>query len=444
MSSGPGWRELRWFAACATCAALFNLANVPTTTTFFGESTNLFASRLNLFFAGLHGAAWFKYIAASERRKLSRGELVWTVGGVVLAVITLIPGVVLADRLVPRPMASLHVTYLDAPPTTFGNFVVAFYVASLGVLFLRSLRRRLRGDVRATTYVIALGAVVIGGVHDGLASADFIRSPYVMDVVVIILVLAVGGSITTRFVASARALETSVRELAAAHEELVKKERLAALGELAAVVAHEVRNPLAVVFNATAGLRRVQPGAPEHHALVSIVQEEAERLRDIVTDLLDFARPRPPVLAAASLDEIVRGAVDAACNVVGSDMSEVVVEQNEVARVTCDDRLVRQALVNLVTNALQSAGRRGPVRVSVAENRTEGRIAVQVSDDGDGVPDDLRERIFTPFFSTRPKGTGLGLAVVRRCADSHGGNVILRSTPGGGATFELQLPLSEA
>jgi len=440
MSSAPGWRELRWFAVCATFAALFNLANAPLTTTV-SESTLELASRLSLFFGGLHAATWFKYAATYENRRLSRGESTWVVVGLVVALFTLVPGALLEDRIVPRPVPFLGVTYADSPPTPLGVAATTYYIASVGFLFVRALRRRLRGDVGSTTHAIALGAVVMGAVHDALAASDVIRSPYILDLSLVVFVLAVGGSITSRFVASARALEASSHELAAAQQELVKKERLAALGELAAVVAHEVRNPLAVVFNATAGLRRAQPGSADHLALVSIVQEEAERLRDIVSDLLEFARPRPPVLAATSFDEIVRGAVDTACSVVGVDASDVVVElHDDVGYVTCDDRLVRQAVVNLVTNALQSTGRRVPVRVGIAEDHGRKMIAVRIADDGEGVSDELRERIFTPFFSTRPKGTGLGLVVVRRCADAHGGDVVLRATPGGGATFELQLP----
>jgi two-component system, NtrC family, sensor histidine kinase HydH len=440
MSSAPGWRELRWFAVCSTFAALFNLANAPVTTNV-GESTLLLSSRLNMFFGGLHAAAWVKYAAAHEDRRLSRGELVWIAGGVILSALTLVPGLVLQNRIVPRPVAFLHVTYADSPPTTFGLVAMVYYGASTGLLFVRALLRRLRGDVTATSHVVALAAVVIGAVHDALASADVIRSPYILDVSLLALVLAVGGSITTRFVASARALEASSRQLEAAHHELLEKERLAALGELSAVVAHEVRNPLAVVFNATAGLRRVQPGSTDYLALVSIVQEEAERLRDIVSDLLEFARPRPPVLAVASFDELVRSAVAAACSVAGADHAETIVEiHHDVGQVMCDEHLVRQAIVNLVTNALQTADRRSPVRVGIAEDQTRRAVLIRVTDDGKGVAEEIRERIFTPFFSTRPKGTGLGLTVVRRCAEAHGGDVVLRSTPGGGATFELHLP----
>ena len=193
------------------------------------------------------------------------------------------------------------------------------------------------------------------------------------------------------------------------------------------------------MFNATAGLRRAKPDSPDHAALVAIVQEEAKRLRDIVSDLLEFATPRSPMLSSAPFADVVRGAVDMARTVVGSTLEETVLTLDpEVGQVECDERLVRQAVVNLVTNALQTVGRLSAVRVEVAHEAET--LEVRVSDDGDGVPVELRDRIFTPFFSTRPKGTGLRLAVVRRCAEAHGGEIVLRETEGGGATFALQLP----
>ncbi len=441
MSYAPGWRELRWFALGSVFAALFSFANAPMTLDV-GERVPLLASRLELFFGGLHAATWFKFTATQENRSMSRGERIWVSSGVLASVLALVPGLIIQDRVVARAIPALHVTYTDAPPTTIGLLSISFYVVSVGLVFVRVLRRRLRGDRKMTTHAIAIGAVILGGVHDGLSVADVIRSPYLLDLSLLVLVLAVGGSITSRFVASARALEASSRELEAAHRELVEKERLAALGELAAVVAHEVRNPLAVVFNATAGLRRAHPGGADYTALVEIVQEEAERLRDIVTDLLEFARPRPTVLATIAFEEVVRNAVAAACSVAGAESKQVVVQTTtDVGSVTCDDRLVRQAIVNLVANAIQAEGRTAPVIVELLEKQE--RVVVRVTDDGNGVPEELRARIFTPFFSTRPKGTGLGLTVVRRCADAHGGDILLESARGRGTTFELQLPRRE-
>lgn len=436
MSSAPGWYELRWFAACAAFAALFNLSNALVTLRV-ELPILLVACRLTLLFAGLHGVAWFFYTAARERRRLSRWEGALVAGGLVLSGLALVPGVLLENRLFVRHVAVLDVTYADAPPTSLGSFAFLYYGFCSLLLFVRYVHRSVRVGGE-TAHCIALFAVIAGSLHDSLATLGIINHPYVLDLSLLVLVLAVGGSLVSRFVASAFALEKSSRELAIAQDKLVKRERLAALGELSAVVAHEVRNPVAVVFNAVAQLRKVGPGGAEHKELLDIVQEEAERLRDTVSELLDFARPHPPLLAAAAIDDVVRGAIAAALRGAGAaaEMVESSFEE-DIAPVSCDERLVHQAVVNLVANALQAVNRRRPVRVTVSSKHSY--VAVVVSDDGDGIPRDLQERVFTPFFSTRPSGTGLGLAVVRRCAEAHAGTVELRTTQGGGATFELRL-----
>lgn len=445
MSSAPGRRELRWFALCAALASLFNLSNALVT---LGAPlpTVLVASRFSLFFAGLHAVSWFKYSAAQARRRLWLWERLFMGGGVALSLLALVPGVVLESDLLYREVPWLGVTYADAPPTTFGVFAFAYHCAGLSIIFARYLKRLLGGDRTCIAEFVALGALLLGALHDSLASAGIIGDPYICDLAMMVMVLAVGGSLTRSFVASARALEVSSRKLAAAHEELVKRERLAALGELAAVVAHEVRNPLAVVFNATAGLRKAAPGSKDHDALVSIVQEEAERLRDIVSDLLDFARPRPPLFAPVATDELLRSAIEAARGQAGAGAQDITLEiERGIEPKSCDERLVRQAVINLVTNALQAPERRGPVRILVEtlvddDGLKTAGLSISVVDDGRGVPSKLRERVFTPFFSTRPSGTGLGLAVVRSSAEAHGGDVVLSDTPGGGATFTLRLP----
>lgn len=312
MSSAPGQLELRWFAVIAACASHFNLSNLFVTLAFPFE-TVLVSSRFCPFFGGLHSAAWFRYHAAQLRRSLSTFEHVFVAAVLVLAFLALVPNVILASTLYTREVPWLHVTYADPPPTRFGLFAFAYQLAGLVLLSTRYVRHRRRAEFLAPS--IAIGAVIAGVAHDGLVSGGFIGGPYLLDLALLVLVLSVGDSLTRSFVANAHALVVSCYELAVAQEELVKRERLAAVGELAAVVAHEVRNPLAVVFNAVAALKK--QGA-KRDPLLAIIQEEAERLRDIVSDLLEFARPRPAVFAPAAIEELVRGAFDAACSAFGA------------------------------------------------------------------------------------------------------------------------------
>ena len=440
MSSAPGWRELRAFAACSAFAALFTLANIVITLPV-PQANLLFGSRLSLFFGGCHGVAWYFYSAAQERRHLLQWERAVVAGAVLLSALSLVPHVVLSDVILSRPWRGL--TYRDAMPTPLGEFAFGYHAVGLAILFVRYLRRWRAGFVGAVAHAIPLGAAVAGAVHDGLAESGVVGGPYLLDAALFVLVVSVGASFTSRFVLSARALEAKSRELQGAQEELLKRERLAALGELAAVVAHEVRNPLAIVLNAIATLPKTVPGSEDSTALLAIVKEEAERLRDIVSSLLDFARPRAPAIAPAALDCVVAAAVDAArlAANVGPEAINVDVEP-DLGAWFCDAQLVHQAVVNLTTNALQATGRKSAVGVTARSNGTgdDAIATISVADDGLGVPEELRERIFTPFFSTRPSGSGLGLAVVQRCAEAHGGDLSVTTTPGGGATFTLRLP----
>jgi signal transduction histidine kinase len=233
-------------------------------------------------------------------------------------------------------------------------------------------------------------------------------------------------------------LRRSYAELARAQEELLKRERLAALGELSAVVAHEVRNPLGVIYNAMGPLRRLLRPEGDAKTLLDIVGEEAERLNRIVSDLLDFARPHEPALEEASLagllDELLaRVKGDSAARRVA-----FAIDLADLPPIPMDAGMIRRAFLNVVQNAVQATPEGGTVRITGRAD--EDGVTVEIADPGPGVPGELREKIFQPFFTTKAEGTGLGLAVVKRIVEAHRGRVQVTSTPGGGATFTVRLP----
>ncbi|MFT3842739.1 MAG: ATP-binding protein [Myxococcaceae bacterium] len=240
------------------------------------------------------------------------------------------------------------------------------------------------------------------------------------------------------------ALRHSYDELARTQKELVKQERLAALGELSAVIAHEVRNPLAVVFNSLASLRRANV-SEDARALLAIVSEESERLDRLVNDLLDFARPNEPRIAPEAPALLVASAVDAARRGTGLHGVELTVDLAEgLPHVMIDLHLCHQALLNLVLNAAQAAGRNGKVlvRARFDADHKPPAVRLEVRDSGAGIAPELADRIFQPFFTTRASGTGLGLALVKRIAESHRAEIGFESKPGQGTTFSLWLPIA--
>jgi signal transduction histidine kinase len=235
-------------------------------------------------------------------------------------------------------------------------------------------------------------------------------------------------------------LKQSYEALGRAQEDLVSHERLAALGELSAVIAHEVRNPLAVIFNSLGTLRRIAATSEDARVLLDIVGEEAARLNRIVGNLLDFARPYTAHPRQTSLEAIIRDAIDAARRSLPSSSISVVTELRLVeCEAIVDATMIQQALINLVVNAIQATPAGGTVTVEARSDASTLRIAV--SDEGPGVPAADAARLFQPFFTTKATGTGLGLAVVRRIMDALGGHVDVCFDGERGAIFTLVVPL---
>ncbi len=237
-------------------------------------------------------------------------------------------------------------------------------------------------------------------------------------------------------------LRRSCLDLALAQGEVVRRERLAALGELAAVVAHEVRNPVAVIFNSVGGLRRlIPPQAPADH-LLGVVAEEAARLEEMVAELLDFARPlRERKLER--MEEIVAQAAERARRASRSDQAEIRIETEEaLPAVFGDARMLQQAVLNLLTNSLDAGAGNEPIQVRLGREQGPEQVLLrlEVRDRGCGIAAENLQRIFEPFFTTRATGTGLGLAVVKKVVEAHGGAVRVESTPGAGSTFTVLIP----
>jgi signal transduction histidine kinase len=206
------------------------------------------------------------------------------------------------------------------------------------------------------------------------------------------------------------------------------------------VVAHEVRNPLGAIFNSLAALGRIAKPAGEVRPLLDIVREEASRVNRTVGDLLEFARPSILAKHEHALSPIVEDAVASARADARARGVSVRLEVAADASAWVDEHLLRRALLNLIDNASQ-ASRDGDT-VEVRISRQEGHALIEVEDGGPGITDEALDRIFEPFFTTKSMGTGLGLAVVKRFADSHGGDVLVRSSPDSGSVFTIRLEAS--
>jgi signal transduction histidine kinase len=237
-----------------------------------------------------------------------------------------------------------------------------------------------------------------------------------------------------------RALSASLEDLAQTQSKLVRRERLAALGELAAVVAHEVRNPLAAIYNSLSTLKHRLTLDAEATVLFQIIEEEAARLNRTVSDLLSYVKPLVPERRSDDLAELARDVVRKTVTEPAID-SEVIVAP-KLEPVSADPVLMRVALSNLVTNAVQSMPRGGKITVTLRDVSHEKRdaLAIAVHDTGKGIPPAVLPRVFEPFFTTRASGAGLGLAVVRRIVEAHDGFVTAESDEKRGTVFTVLLP----
>ncbi len=239
-------------------------------------------------------------------------------------------------------------------------------------------------------------------------------------------------------------LKKSYDDLARTQAELVRHERLAALGELAAVMAHEVRNPLGVIFNSLTTLKRLLHPTGDAEMLLSMVGEEADRLNRIVADLLDFARPYELTKKPIAIEPIIASAIDAATKSIHTPQVKVVSQiPSALPLFPVDAHFVRQGLVNLLVNAVQAMPKGGVVTVkaSLEGEGPNSWLVIDVSDEGVGLTPRAAEKMFQPFFTTKATGTGLGLAVVKRIVDAHLGEVSARVNANGrGTTFRCRFP----
>ena len=236
--------------------------------------------------------------------------------------------------------------------------------------------------------------------------------------------LAIRSDITQRKIA-----ETQLREQAA----------LAHLGQLAAVVAHEVRNPLAGL-RASLQVLDGRVADVRDRDIIAVMIQRIDGLNDKVNDLLLYARPKPPRAQALDLGPVVREAASSAMAATGHAGPPLHVETIQ-AWVLADADMLRAALLNLLINALQS-GSGAPIDVSASVVRNVCRISI--ADRGPGIPEQIRDRVFEPFFTTRATGTGLGLAIVRRLIELLDGTVSLHERAGGGTVAEVTLPLAQS
>jgi len=235
------------------------------------------------------------------------------------------------------------------------------------------------------------------------------------------------------------ALRTSLGALESAQEQLVRQERLAAVGQLASAVGHELRNPLGVISNSLYLIRGATSESSDDRLKrhVATAEREVAAATLIISDLLDFARAREPIVASVDVTALVDEALEVAPPPNGVTVSRD--NGTPLPGVAADRDQLRQVLLNLITNGYDAMEEGGELRIATAASN--GRVAITVSDHGAGMSEETRSHLFEPFFTTKARGVGLGLAVTQRIVGAHGGTISVDSKPGEGATFTVSLPV---
>lgn len=228
-------------------------------------------------------------------------------------------------------------------------------------------------------------------------------------------------------------------ELSALREQVRQIDRLAAIGEMAATVAHEIRNPLGGIRGFASFLAQDTPEDDPRHRLVQKILSGVGSLEKVVSGLLEYTRPVDLTLAPASCASVAH----AAMRYMEYDPNRITIftEIDPDLRILADAERIRQVLMNVLVNAVQSIEDRGEIRITAEAD--ENTVHVSVRDTGCGMKEEDLEQVFSPFFTTKEKGTGLGMAVSQKIVEGHGGLVSAQSTPGEGTRVTIQLPRAE-
>ncbi len=242
---------------------------------------------------------------------------------------------------------------------------------------------------------------------------------------------------------TAEELRRVYRELQDSFEQIKRADRLSAIGQLAAGLAHEIRNPLASIEGAIDILERNRGSAERRAEFLSIIKKESRRLNRLLSALLDFARPRPPrvrpVHAAELFDQVLA--------LVGHTGEREGIHfkidaPRDLPPVEADPEQLQQVVINLLLNSIQAMPEGGTITLSAALDGDH--FVIRVADEGSGIPENQLDKIFDPFYTTKPTGTGLGLAVVHQIVEQHGGTIRAARNPDRGMTFSVFLPLSRS
>jgi len=457
----PGWRDFNRFGWVALTAAVVSFANAGNTLDLAFASP-AWTGRVQFLFFGLHVLAWHGYVSEWARAPLGRGAAAAVAGiTVVPGVLGLWPGLLYTDVYSLRPVPWLGLAYRDAQASPSGVVLLVLLGVAALCVYGRVLFHARRGAPAAPAHVAAGLLLLAIAAHDAALTLGLAwPTPYLIDFSFYVPIAGLGLTGLHRLSRASAELaqlrdrlearvEERTGELARAQAALARAERLAALGQLSAGVAHEVNNPAAIISSslafATAELGPAAP--PEVRAALDDARSAVGRIAALTRELLVAGRAaaQPMPLVPVDLASAVHVAVQAA-RARATPTVQVVAEVPAGLAVLAQGGPLEQVLGNLAVNAVQAipAGRAGLVAIRAEE--AGARVRITVEDDGEGMGPEALRRAGEPFFSTKPVGvgSGLGVAVARGLASAMSGTLAFDSAPGRGTRVVVELDRAEA
>ena len=225
-------------------------------------------------------------------------------------------------------------------------------------------------------------------------------------------------------------------------ERLARAEKLSSLGEMAAGISHEIRNPLGIIRSSAELLKKKAAKVDPTNTIPDIIVEESSRLNSIITDFINYAKPRSPNIAPCRVEEVIEKNItflEAQMNKQGYNIEKRY--QNSLPQIMADSNMLYQSFLNILINAMQAMPNGGRILVELSSN--DHLLTVHFDDEGKGIPPENLEKIWDPFFTTKDMGTGLGLGIVKNIIESHGGSIQIVNRPVRGARVTIELPVKQ-
>lgn len=245
--------------------------------------------------------------------------------------------------------------------------------------------------------------------------------------------------------ASYESLLVQSGKIRAIEEQLRKAEQLSAVGEMSAVLVHEIKNPLTSIRGYAELIRKAFKPEEKQYEYLTVLIKETDRLNKTVMDFLRFAKPVIIRPEPCDILEELQTIITLVYQDFGKRRAKISISAEHLPILKADSQKLRQAFLNLVQNASQAAGDNGEVTITACTEHSEGldNIVIQIDDTGPGISQELRDRLFEPFFTTKTDGTGLGLSTSRKIIEAHDGSISIDTAPAGGARFILRLPVRQ-